>query len=267
MPANSNGIPKELRKYGLIRPSAPKQRRLVLTSEGGPGVGKTDLFYRSFPDPKLVINIDLNDEGVSERYEENDVLIHRVMAPKDHDMKRDRRIFDEIMEIYAISAENKLFRSIMIDEGAAFYTLCRRAYLDSLDFGEADQKDYTEINAAMASIYTLAKQERFNLYIPHRQTDERQRLRNPRTGKWGSQLTGGQVYKGWKFATYESQLHLLLRKNPIFERGKRISKFEAEILKCTARERIEGKVLLDEAISLPILGTLVFPQSEEEDWQ
>lgn len=260
-------IPKRLEKFGLVKPTVPKRRRLVCTSEGGPGVGKTDFFYRTFPKPSLTINIDLNDEGVTEKYADKDVLVKRVPVPAEHDKARDRGIFDELMELYETSVAGDWFRSVMIDEGAALYTLCRRAFLDGLDFGEADQKDYTPINSRMSRFYTLAKQERFNLYIPHRQKKERARVKNPRSGKWGSEETGRMIYSGWKDALYESQCHLLMRKDPQKNsKGKLLSKFEAEIVKCTANSEIEGRVLFDDDINLPNLGELVFPQSDAKDW-
>lgn len=259
-------IPKELRRFGLEAPAVPKRRRLVLTSEGGPGTGKTDLFYRTFPRPGLVINIDLNDEGVSERYSEDDILIKRIVMPAEHDKNHDREIADELIELYESSVKGDFFRSVMMDEGAAIYTLMRRAFLDGLDFGDSPQTDYTPINSRMARFYTLAKQNRFNLYIPHRQKKERVRVKT-RSGRWGSEETGAYVCSGWGNALYDSQCHIRMTKDPQFgKRGNLISKFKAEVLKCTARSSVEGTVLLDDAISLPMLGELVFPASEESDW-
>lgn len=262
-------IPADLRKFNLTAPATPKRRRLVMTSEGGPGVGKTDLFYRTFPGPKLVINIDLNAEGVEERYVDDDVLIKRVVIPAKHKREKDKLILNELMELYETSVTKDYFRSVMIDEGVALYTLTRRSFLEGLDFGDAPQTDYTAINSRMSKFYTLAKQYRFNLYIPHRQKKERvPGEKNPRTGKRPSVETGLMVCGGWKDALYESQCHIRLTKNPQFNsKGKRISKFEGQIIKCTARESLEGTVLYDDEIGLDVIGPMVFPESNEKDWQ
>ncbi len=261
-----------------MQPKKPARRRLVLTSEGGPGTGKTDFFYRTAPRPALVINLDLNGEGIEERYAEDDVLIKRVPVPpmaifndsarSEERRKQDADLFTEIRDLYRIAVEKDYFRSIMIDEGKALWELARRSYLHSLDFGAAKQTSYTPINGAMSRFYQLAKLNRFNLYIPHRQTDERGE-HITQDGKKTSVPTGEKKYAGWSQALYESQCHLLLTKDDKWANGNgkdSLGKFDAVITKCTANTKIEGMMLSGEDITWANIGQLVFPMSEDSDW-
>lgn len=278
-------IPDELKKFNLEHAKREVKRRLICTSEGGPGCGKTDLFYRTAPRPALVIQLDLNDEGVREQYsEDEDILFKNVIVPPFtiHDKAqrlKDMEIYiSQVRDLYVPSATKGYFRSIMIDEGVALYTLVRRSFLEDLSFGGAPQTSYAPINAAMARFYTLAKQQRINLYIPHRQTDER-------TAE-GTAPSGRKKAGGWKDSLYESQVHLVMEKDPSFDITKcgdcdrqrkacrcdkfvkrnAADKFTATIAKCTARTKIEGQVLTGSEINWQTLGQLVFPHSEESDW-
>lgn len=278
-------IPDELKKFNLTSANREVKRRLVCTSEGGPGCGKTHLFYSSAPRPALVIQGDLNDEGVREQYaDDEDIVFQDVIVPPftNHDeavRKADMKIYTEqVRDLFIPSVTKGYFRSVMVDEGSWLYTLVRRAFLVDLSFGGSPQSSYAPINAAMSRFYTLAKQHRVNLYIPHRQTDER--------NAEGTAPSGKQKAAGWKQALYESQIHLLLEKDAAFDvtkcnecnrvrkqcRCEKFSKpnfadkFIATIMKCTARTKIEGMVLRGDDINWPTLGQLVFPASEESDW-
>ncbi len=246
-------VPQDLQRFNLMQPKKPARRRLVLTSEGGPGTGKTDFFYRTAPRPALVINLDLNGEGIEERYAEDDVLIKRVPVPP--------------MAIFNDSARSEERRKQDADL-LALWELARRSYLHSLDFGAAKQTSYTPINGAMSRFYQLAKLNRFNLYIPHRQTDERGE-HITQDGKKTSVPTGEKKYAGWSQALYESQCHLLLTKDDKWANGNgkdSLGKFDAVITKCTANTKIEGMMLSGEDITWANIGQLVFPMSEDSDW-
>lgn len=291
-------IPKELERFGLVQAKAPVRRRLVLTSEGGPGVGKTDLFYRSAPRPALVIQLDMNDEGLRERHEGEDIVFKDVIVPptkpdrEDADRRADMLIYKEVRDLYVAAVSKLYFRSVMIDEGLALYELVRRSFLVGLGFGESSQQSYTPVNSAMDRFYTLAKQHRVNLYIPHRQTDEREEGINT-NGKKTSTPTGRKKIAGWKHSLYTSQCHLLLEKDSHFDPAacgacglKRktgpksqgctcdkfvkqdpLSKFTATITKCTSRSKIEGMVLIGNEIHWKTIGMLCYPHSTESDWE
>lgn len=278
-------IPDELKKFNLQYAKREVKRRLICTSEGGPGTGKTDLFYRTAPRPALVIQGDLNDEGVREQYsDDEDIVFHDVIVPPFtvHDEAqriKDMKIYaEQIRDLYNPAVTKGYFRSIMIDEGVWLYTLVRRSFLTDLSFGGAPQSSYAPINAAMSRFYTLAKQHRVNLYIPHRQKDSRT--------EDGKAPSGEKQAGGWKDAIYEAQVHLVLAKDTkfdvtkcgdcdrnrkqcrcdVFAKQNIADKFTATITKCTQRTKIEGTTLKGSDIAWPVLGQLVFPHSEESDW-
>lgn len=286
-------IPADLQQFNLVGPSKPARRRLVATGEGGEGSGKTDFFLRTYPKPALVIQLDLNDEGLREKHLGEDILFNDVIVPplplayKNEERRlADMKIAASVRDLYVKSIEKDYFRSIMIDEGMALYTLARRAFLQSLDFGEAPETSYAPINTYMERFYKLAKQHRVNLYIPHRQVEERKEHVSKTTGKISSVRTGNMICGGWKSALYESQCHVLFTKDKNFkpdtcrecdekkskcrcEKFKRknpADKFDLQIIKCTANTNVEGMILSGEDITLANLGQLVFPLSDESDW-
>lgn len=253
------GLPTEFSKFNLVGPKKPARRRLVMTGEGGPACGKTDFFYRTFPRPALAIQLDLNDEGIRERYVGQDLYFKDVIVPTyigDHteaQRAKDMVIATEVRNLYAEAAKGNYFRSIMVDEGEELWTLARRAFLTDLGFGGSSRPSYAGPNAWMKRFYTLAKQNRVNLYIPHRQKD----------GQDGAASSSKKEHGGWKKALYESQCHVVFAKNAE-EDG--LDKFTMTVMKCTANTSVEEQVFTGRDISLPNLGQTIFPLSDEEDW-
>ena len=263
-------LPPSLKRFNLVGATKPARRRLVMTGEGGPGTGKTDFFYRTFPRPALVIQLDLNDEGIRERYEGRDIFFKDIIVPPFIVHDEDQRAKDMIIamlvrDLYKESVNLDCFRSIMIDEGKALYTLARRAFLLNLDFGGSSQQSYAPINAYMARFFTLAKQHRLNLYISHRQEDERESGYS-NSGKRTSIPTGNKQIAGWKDALYESQCHVLFTKDEKYKGKIPSAKFDMRVLKCTANTSVEGFTFNGDDITLANLGQMIWPTSEESDW-
>lgn len=287
-------LPKEYEKYGF---SERKKvvRRLVATGEGGPGRGKSRLGYLTMPRPLLIIQGDMNDEHLREELgDELSETVHLkeivfppfigVHSAKQRDKDYDN-FKDNLRSLYTDAVLGGYFRSIMIDEGMWLYNVVRRAYLEDLGFGGEKQQSYSSVNSAMSRFYTLAKQNKINLYIPHRQVDEREKYKTD-SGSMGSRQTGRKVAGGWKDSLYESQIHFLFDYNedydPSFcakcEKTRKqckcskfvkppiSDKFQATIIKCSAKPGLIGRVLVGDEIAWPVIGQLVFPNSEESDW-
>lgn len=272
-------IPKELKGLGLRSPVKPKRRRLVMTTEGDWASGKSDFVMRTAPRPLLKINIDKNLEGIEERYVEDDILIYDVEMPEKIDMKKDIEQFYKVRRMVITSLEKGLFRTISIDTGDALWELDRRGFIGALDFGAAEQKDYTEANGAMRKIYRAAKENRtVNLIVSHRLTEERVDEFNKETGKKKSRVTGNRTMAGWKHTKFESQCHVRFDKVSSYECGCkvcrdpakcRLKRFMATIVKCTANEAAEGVVFRGRDITFANIGTTVFPSTEDtpEVWE
>lgn len=262
-------IPTQLKSFGLVSPSRQTRRRLVVTSEGDPGTGKSDFALRTAPRPILHIDLDNNIEGIEERYADDDgVLIKRVKMPvminKEHDLEQ----FKEIRSLVLKSIEIDAFRTISMDTGDALYELCRRGFLGVLGFGEAKQSDFDVVNANMRRFFRASKEQRVNFYMPHRRTDAYREIVMA-SGKKTGVKSGERKRQGWKDAEYEAQVHLIFEKEHKTKEELDLDplcKFKCTIAKCTANTNVEGMELIGEEITWPLLGTTVFPHSKYKDW-
>lgn len=264
--------PIELKGYDLRAPRPPVVRRLILSSEGDTGTGKSDFALRTAPRPLLHINLDHNIEPIEERYTEGDILIYDVKMPVDIDKERDLEQFKSLRKLILTSIEKKLFRTISIDTGDALYELCRRGFLGALGFGEAKQSDFDVVNANMRKFYRSAKDARINLYVAHKRKDEYKDSINPQTGKKTAFRTGQKRMDGWKDTQYEAQCHVIFEKDPKWSADEDegdpdpYGKFTMTVLKCTANTDLEGTVFRGREISYQNLGTQVFQASGWKDW-
>lgn len=258
-------IPNELKKFNLKSPGVPKNRRLILMVSGATGTGKTDLMLRSAPRPLLVINIDRNLEPLEAKYaNDEDILYKEVHLPRRVDQDKDSVVWKEIHELYSVSVEKHLFRSVLIDTGDGIYELVRRAKLGTLDFGDVPRSLYSVVNANLKWVYSHAKDHGINLCVTHRLTPKYVQTKNPKSGRDMSVETNELKAAGWKDSEYEVQMHVKLEKNPKLTG---LERYKATIVKCTADPDVEGEELEGEDISFPILAVKACPWSKLADWR
>ncbi len=255
-------LPASLKKYGLVSAAkSPVRRRLVMTSEAETGCGKSDFMFRSAPRPLLIVDLDQNLEALKEKYPADDVQIHTVVLPKRFnagskaDKAKHLEIATTIQDLYIDAVESDYFRSVFIDTNNELWELARRAFLDNggEGFGSDKRTDYAPANSYMKSFFDTAKSKRINFCMSAHVKDEYK----------GANATGKRVAGGWKGAVQASQCHVRLYKD---KAGVTPDKFHAEILKCSYNSDLEGFELTGEEIGFAQLGKLVFPQSEDEDW-
>jgi len=245
---------KFIKEFGLEAPSHPVQRRLVLVGYGEKATGKTDFCLRTMPRPLLHINLDKNTEGLEERYMDADITFKHVHVPVKLHKDTDYRVLMQIHDLVLQSMEAKYFRSYAIDTGDKFYELARRGVLGTLDFGEAKQSDYAEINNLMFQLFNKAKDSRANFAMLHHCTNERKSYVNA-SGKRASMETGNRVMSGWKKVKEPAQCVVKFYKDPK-EVG--IERYKMLIEECNARPEIEGEILTGDEIDFLRLGKAVF---------
>lgn len=258
-------LPRELAKHNLSRPQIPKNRRLILMVSGATGTGKTDLMLRSAPRPLLVINIDRNLEPLEAKYaDDTDLFYKDIHLPRRIDQEADKKVWDDVRELYQTSVEKKIFRSVLLDTGDAMYELVRRAKLGTLDFGEVPRSMYSIVNSNMKWFYSLAKDNKINLCVTHRLTPRYKTTTNPKTGREMSVETQEMKAAGWKESEYEAQMHVVLSKEPKITGPER---YKALIAKCTADPEKEYEELVGEDITFANLGMMACPWSKRGDWE
>lgn len=252
-------LPNSLKKFKLQPPSVPEKRRLVMTSEADTGCGKSSFALRTMPRPLLVIDADDNLEPIMGQYlGDDDIHIYKVLIPDEYEMgnkehqDRDKRIWGDMMALYLEALSSGYYRSIMFDGGQDIWELCRRATLPNggMEFGSDKRTDYALANAAMAKLFDAAKASDVNFYMTLSTKPEYK----------GANATGRTIAAGWKGTIQKSQLHIRLFKDIGEEMP---DKFKCEIVKCSARSEAEGWVLTGDEIAFPVLGTKVYPSTED----
>lgn len=262
-------VPKELQKYGLLSPTAPKRRRLIAVVYGKTGTGKSDLALRTMPRPLLVINIDRNLEPLEDRYVNDDVLIKTVRLPRRVDQEKDNDLYAEVRELYQVSTEKELFRSVSIDGADGLYDLIRRAKLGTLDFGDAPRSAFSIVNSNMKWWVSQAKDFRFNLLMTSR-VKEKFVEKMGRNGKLQGVGTGEFERAGWKELEFEVPLVMRSYKDAKLEEGEddQSMRYHMEVMKCTPRPEWEGEIMTGKDIAWANFGFQAYhPHTQKADWK
>lgn len=275
-------VPADLKEFGLVPPSSANvRRRLILTTDGETGSGKSDFIFRTAPKPLLHMNLDNNIEPIEDRYVDDDILIKHVKMPVEIDMEKDLEQFRQLRSLYRKSVRGMMFRTYFIDTGEKLWELVRRGYLGGVGFGAAEQKDYDTPNAQMRSFFQIAKEHRVNFVMSHHVKEEFKAGRNAQTGKkTRGEATGRMVLEGWKHAMEESHCHVSFTIDREWDKTDRKddvevtwdtedyrNKFTMTVMKCSANARVIGQVFRGEEISFPNLGTTVYPASKWKEWE
>ncbi len=256
--------PQFVKTFGLEAPSHPVQRRLVLVGYGEKATGKTDFALRTMPRPLLHINLDKNTEGLEERYMDADIIFKHVHVPVRLNKEADYKVLMQVHELILQSMEAKYFRSYCLDTGDKFYELARRGILGTLDFGEAKQSDYADINNMFFQLFNKAKETRANFTMLHHCKNERRSYVTP-NGKRASMETGNRTMSSWGKVKEPAQCVVRFYKEPK-EEG--LNRYKMLIEECNARPELEGEILSGEEIDFLRLGKLVFYPfaSNTESW-
>jgi len=166
--------------------------------------------------------------GVSEKYESKIFSSSGSWCRLPNTTKsHDRELVDELMELYETSVTKDLFRSVMIDEGGCTLYADPARLPRWVGLWRQRSEKTTLRSTRMTRFYTLAKQQRFNLYIPpSEEGDCASRIHAPASGAAEAEVG---LWRGWKDALYGSRCHLPdAQKGILVGRGSWLAKFEAE---------------------------------------
>lgn len=228
--------------------------RIVGASVGDVGVGKTH-FWLTGPAPVVVFNFDRGTEGVVERFRrdhDKEIRIRHIdWAPTEEEVQQFTKeqavkLRDEFIKDFVYACSNA--RTVLVDTESAMWNLFRYA-----EFGtpKADvARDFDKANQMMEKYLTLPKKLTINCGFIQTVKDE-----------WVSQnkKSGNLQRAGFGKTPKIVQVDLL----HTFEDGDysiTINKARGERAK-----ELQGKTFKN--LDLPMLGQMMFPETEEEDWQ
>lgn len=287
------GVPSILTELGFV--TGTQRRRLFITSEGAPKVGKTHFLW-TMPGPIALIDFDRGAEGVIDRVKDaNGVPLNMYGQPI---MRKTIPFaeFDEggktmsAVELSAARESYQLFkhlvsqiirsgavRTLSIDTGGAAYALAQAARFGQLaQVGEVPPSMWTSMQMEFENIFLQAYDAGCNVLVTHRQ------------GSKFKGLAGEKELKGYKNMPFVSQVHLVHQQktnrvpvdpmNP--QSGTREqTELSIRIGECRQRFGLKGcelPILLlgeDENGIMQSMGgrfvdvaTAVFPNTKVEDW-
>ncbi len=253
--------------------------RTVASIAGEVGVGKT-YFGCTGPAPVLIQNIDKGTEGVVELFRKEGKEIYEESYdwnPGDIDEdsgegKDEKELKDAAIEIRNKWEKDALYfidnggRTLLQDNESRIWQVYRYAAFGGPNSG--DMRDYDGLNLRFENIINKAKEANVNLLMTRAMKDRWGMYGKPnkegrksfaKSGRevWGYEHLSGAVLLELEFArrTKEEQ--------EAADDGN--GEYVINIGKC--RQNTEYQFTTIPRCSLPALGTLIYPDSEESDWQ
>jgi len=236
--------------------SVALKRRIIVGLCGQEGVGKSHFALTA---PGAIAYFDFNKglEGVVHKfYDQKDVLVYSPSFPKSdavregYDYNREWSLF---LDKFIAAIEHPEIRTIVIDTGTEAWELLRLAKLGKLK--EVPPMKYALVNAIFGDIIKTIMDSDKNFIMVNRTKDEY--INNTRTGE--------QVMAGYADSPEKVQVFGFMdwvRDESSPDGYKRL-----KIQKCRHDISLVGQVLIGETCTFPFLGTMMFPDTSEEDWK
>lgn len=244
---------------GFTRVNTDAKRRLILSIEGTEGCGKNHFAFTA-PGPQYFHSFDFGDDGVVQKFM-HDKVINRaeyrlnIAAGTAVQMASDtaRPVWEKFRANYQEGLGKG--RTTIIDTGTDTYEVLRM-----VEHGKLTQvlpHHYGPVNQAMKGIWREAYDSSSNLVMLHRMKEKWET--KSVNGKEVSNKTGEWELAGYGGTYFEAQVCLRAYK----EWGE----FKALIFKCRQNPTLEGMVLEGDMLNFKSLGMMVFPESEEKEWE
>lgn len=243
-----------------LSPTTAYKRRLIISIEGAEKSGKNHFAFTA-PGKTAFHSFDHGDEGMIEKFVKGGLRIqkaeYRVDVPPGTDTQKTSEACNPVWLGFKVNFALGLHqcRTTVVDTGTDMYEMLRMAY-----FGKLQQvlaHHYAPVNAELKSLIHQAYSSDGNLIVLHRIKDEYKT--EVRGGKEVSNKTGKKVMAGYSQMKFETQVHLRMYKED--------GEFCAEVVTCRQNPDIEGYVLTGDQLSFTGLGMMVYPDSEEGEWQ
>lgn len=256
---------KDWGRFELLTPEADA-RTIIATSQGLPGGGKSH-FWLTAPGP---IAWFLFDPGGLKGLRNNELFagtevhvrdycgdINIGKLPKEDRMARSIEVVDQFQEDWDVAIRNA--RTLVVDKESMLWEVVRYAY-DEVD--SPTPKNFHELNLLYRGWVQDAEVHGRNLGLLRDMHDTWGKIGVSRDGRPQQGFTGKYKPDGQKYAVGLVQVNLEHRWNAD------ASEFEVQILeKCRlgSAATLIGKTFPQ--LDFPTLGTILYPNSEMEDWQ
>lgn len=258
-PAPSKPTPGAM-AFRELAANQAQRRRLIVSIEGEEKTGKNHFAFGA-PGPIGFHSFDYGDEGVIEKFLKSGKKIHKAeyrMAVPPGSSTQDTSnaatpIWNAFRSNYSIGLAK--YRTTIVDTATDSYELIRMSYFGKL--AQVMPHHYAPVNAEFKDLFRQAFSGDGNLILLHRVKEEWVN-RVDKNGKEVGTKTGRMLLAGYKDTPYETQVHLRA-----FKDG---DGFHMEVVTCRQNPEIEGMVLDGEMNSFAGLGTLVYPDSDWEEW-
>lgn len=237
-----------------------QRRRLIISIEGEEKTGKNHFAF-GCPGPIYFHSFDYGDEGVIEKFlatgKEINKAEYRLSVPPGTSTQATSEaatpVWNGFKSNYAIGLAKG--GTTIVDTGTDAYELIRMSYFGKL--AQVMPHHYAPVNAEFKDIFRQAFSSAGNLVLLHRVKEEWINKLN-KDGKEVGLKTGRLLLAGYKDTPYETQVHLRAFKDS--------EGFKLEVVECRQNPEIAGMVLDGAMNSFAGLGTMVYPDSEWEEW-
>lgn len=244
---------QDVKKLGYDLLDSSIRKRLVINVEAPEKSGKTDFALNS-PGPIGYADFDTGLEGVGHKFASKKKIHVKDYTGVSLAMRTPGAVVNYAAMYEGFAAEqmallqDPYIRTVVWDTGSEAWELLRMARFGKLM--QVMPHQYGPVNAEFRRLIRLAFAMGKNLVMLHKMQDE----------YINDKSTGRLKRQGFKDAAYMSQINVLL-----FRDAER--RFQMQIKDCRMNPAVDGLILDITGINpWPLLGTLVFPDTQEADW-
>jgi hypothetical protein len=240
---------------------ASAKRRIIMSVEGMEKCGKTH-FALTAPGPVRYHNFDNGDEHVSQKFTAQGKVIRRATYMVSGPDATTQEMVDAADPVWSKFRRNYMVglregRTTIVDTGAEPWEILRMARFGKLT--EVPPHFYGPVNAEWAALYDAAYSSDSNLIMLHRQKEEWVNKASAASGKMKGEKTGNWVLDGNKGTHFDTQINLRC-----FKDGR---EFCCEILSSRQNPDLDGMVVSGDMCNFQTIAGLVFPDSNEGEWE
>lgn len=259
-------------KYGGGQIQRRSKYSLQVSSQGKRSTGKTAFPLRTAPGPILHIDMDLGTQDVVDKviqeFGRDDIAVVPFHLPEakepEHLREPATAAWNSISDLIT-SAPAAGFRTVVLDTGDELWSVLRIGLWGKLK--GIPQLDYEMPNAMMSNLLVKPQETGINFFVTHKVSEvwvmEEYQDKNGQTKK-KNVPTGEFRRDGFKNTDWIFRVDIehLNKPGP----GGVGLEFGVRVLRCTANPDITGVELWGDECTVPILGQMVYPNSEESDW-
>jgi len=238
--------------------------RLIGLSDGEPGSRKTS-FWLEGPGPIVVFSFDQGLEGVVERYQDDkDIYVkeYEWMPTEDTSQEDAQTLRTDFEADFEHAIQHA--RTVLVDKETDLWELYRYA-----EFGAPKDSplNYPALNQRYRRLINMPKATDINFGLIDGMKDEWVPKVNKKTGAQGAASSGARKRQGFK--ELDGLVHIVLHHTGLgpdtwaIEVGKARGPAGFEV----AGGTYDYKLGEDEFLTFGKFGTMVFPDTDESDWQ